>query len=164
MVGDPEYRNPMPEAEAPAKSKPNGYISISSKGIAKFAFDGPEGKPMEPFSVDVIGQYNHWAQIDTSFREPKDGEMVVPPGQQVAWMESRRAFVQALVNEAYAPLKQKWEANGGEEFPLPILSHAEAAEFMARLTDEVSKLQVFFEPLTPGTSSSAPSTGIRFSQ
>ncbi len=135
-------------AESMGKSLENGVVRIARKGLVKFAFgDGPE------FQIDVIAVYDEWWQADASMRT--DGKL--PTDKQVAWNETRRAFVQNIAAQAARKSDPACDWK-------PALSMAEVGEFMARLNDEVEKLRPFFAPTAGVPPSSPENTGLRFSQ
>ena len=131
----------------PTIAEQNGVIRITRKGRVKFAF----GEDGEPFDVDVMGVWNEWVQVSRSI-EGIDGK--IPNDKIVAFDETKRAFVQAKVQDAYK----------GRQEPIPVLSHIEAVEFLNLIWNEVERLRPFFEPKLPGLLASPASSELRFSQ
>lgn len=124
----------------------NGVLKISRKGKLKFTFDDEV-----VFEVDVIGVHDEWWQIDQTFRDEKNE---IPAGQIVVYNQSRLQFIQAIVNAAY-------EAVGKQP---PQLTHVEASEIMAKVTEKVLELRDFFLPKLPEQRFSAENMEVRFSQ
>lgn len=125
----------------------NKVTRITRKGLWQVAI----GEEDPPFTVDAIAVWDEWSQVDASHRP--DGK-TIPDDQSVAWAESRRAFVQAIVAQGYIQVGTA----------APTLTQAEVGEFIARLRDKVEELRSFFEPLTPKPPSSPAKTETRFSQ
>jgi hypothetical protein len=124
-------------------SEANGVIRIGRKGKMKFAFgDGPA------FEVDIIEIHDEWWVIDQSLR---DAENKVPVDQTCAYNMSKLTYVQNIVNKACGP-------------GAPILTHAEAAEFIVKVQQEVLKLRDFFDPALSEQPISPLPTELRFSQ
>lgn len=124
----------------------NGVVRISRKGMVKFAIGEDE-----PFILDVIDVHDQWYQSDWSMRD-KDG--AIPRDQQVGWNENRRAFFQTITQQAYQS-----QLPGKE---CPVLTHAEAGEFLAKIQEEATRLRSFFFPKSPDQPSSPQATAMRF--
>jgi hypothetical protein len=128
-------------------SEENGVIRIGRKGKFKFAFGDDE-----PFEVDVIEVHDSWYATDQQFRDEK-GE--IPVDKTLQYHETERAFVQNIVNASYGH---------GRQSTAPILTHAEAMEFIARVATEVRKLAPFFEVSSSDPQDFPQRTDIHFSQ
>ena len=101
----------------------NGVIRIGRKGIVKFAF-GDDGAP---FEVDVVVAMQQWFAIDDSFRQtegPKEGTILT---------EDMPAYHQAAVDYA-------------KGLGAPLITVAEALDFIARLREQWDGLVDFFRP------------------
>jgi len=141
---------------AEAKSSTNGVIRIARKGIVKFAF----GEDGDEFPVDVRLVYDAWREVDWQLRNEK-GEL--PSDKWVEHGQNRVAFVQNVVNNAYALLTSK----DGVDREIPQVSGAEAIAFIDFVYEEVEKVHNFFSPKKDEPSSSPasqPEVRINFSQ
>lgn len=151
MAGDQECRNPT---DVKPSQNSRTCVVIPNEGTMEFRFTGRDGQPLEPpIVVDVMGTNDEWWVQSIQYREGPTGP--VKDECTVEFNNVRRAFVQGLANQTYAklPLEDK-----------PVVTHFEAAFFIDRLAEEVRRLQDFFSPATPATSSSPGSTDVRFSQ
>lgn len=128
-------------------SQDNGVIRIGRKGRIKFAFGEDE-----PFEVDVIEVHDSWYATDQQYRDEKGD---IPVEQTLVYHEAERAFVQNIVNACY---------QDGKHTQPPVLTHAEAMEFIAKVASEVAKLRDFFEVRLSDPHVSPERTAVRFSQ
>ncbi len=119
----------------------NGVIRIGHKGKKKFAFgDGPV------FEVDVVVAFQHWIQVDESFRPEEDaqGGRPIPLDRTPEYHQAAVDFAQECVAEA--------------DPRAIVVTTAEALDFIARLREQYDELAVFFRPRSseeresPGTS------------
>ena len=104
----------------------NGIIRIGRKGLKKFAF-GDDGVP---FEVDVVVAFQHWVEIDDSFRpadRDEEGNRSVPVQAMPEYHRAAVAFVK--------------ETSGGCDVTV-----AEALDFIARLREQYDELAHFFRP------------------
>lgn len=112
-------------------SNSNGIIRITRKGLKKFAF-GEEGAP---FEVDIVRAFQAWLAIDEQLRteETEDGKTTVPTERMPEYHQAAVEFVQQLATD---PVKME----------SPILTPAEALDFLARLREQYDELAHFFRP------------------
>lgn len=137
-----------------AVSSNNGVIRIGRKGIKKFAF-GEDGKP---FDVDVVVAFQGWLCIDDEFRE-RDGcvDRTIKTSDMPEYHHAAVEYVQGLASE------QDSDKHG---YSHPLLTVAEALEFIALLREEYDTLLTFFRPKSRDVPDSPDTSegGLRFSE
>jgi hypothetical protein len=120
----------------------NGVIRIGRKGLKKFAF----GEDGAPFEVDVVVAFQSWIAIDDEFRpveEDNDGGRPIPVSNISAYHLAAVRFVQNL--------------RGTNE---PLVTTAEALDFIARLREQYDELARFFRPRLREERDSPDSSGV----
>lgn len=134
-------------------SQNNGVIRIGRKGVKKFAF-GEDGKP---FDVDVVVAFQGWLCIDDEFRE-RDGcvDRTIKTSDMPEYHRAAVDYVQGLATNHIT----------GQRSDEPILTVAEALEFIALLREEYDGLLTFFRPKSLGEQDSPDTSegGLRFSE
>lgn len=119
-------------------STSNGVIRIGRKGLKKFAF----GEDGAPFEVDVVVAFQQWIGIDDGFRpeqEDADGLRPIATADMPAYHHAAVEFVSGLARETRTPPGQPIP-------PVPVITTAEALDFIARLREQYDELAVFFRP------------------
>ena len=123
-------------------SQDNGVIRVGRKGLKKFAFgDG------EPFTVDVVVAFQHWAEVDEEFRSK---DRTVPLERMAEWNRTAVDFVQRL---AAVP------TGSPNAVALPDITAAKARDFIARLSEQYDEVAAFFQPKLRGEPDSPDSSG-----
>lgn len=134
-------------------SNGDGVIRIGRKGLKKFAF----GEDGEPFEVDVVSVMRDWFAIDESFRQ-EDGEGVKKEDVGTIKTENMPAY-------HYAAVQFVTQLAMTQSGTTPIITVAEALDFIARLREQYDELVVFFRPKKPEERESPGTSqpGLRFS-
>ena len=122
-------------------SQSNGVIRVKTKGIKKFAIgdeDDPRNLPV--FSVDVVVAFQHWIEVDESFRPAEadeEGSRRIPGDRMAEYHNTAVAFVQSLMMSA---------VDKRQDTPELGITTAEALDFLARLREQYDGLVDFFRP------------------
>jgi hypothetical protein len=137
-----------------AHAESNGVLRVGrrGRGLKKFAFsdDGPG------VEIDVIEVYDEWCDVDEDMRDDASKIKI----SMNEYGRKRQEFVQGLVSNAYAKT--------GQEKVVPVITRAEAEDFIRMIFTEVKVLRNFTSEKTANDSSSpgssGPETELRFSQ
>lgn len=112
-----------------SKNNGDGVIRVGRKGRKKFAF----GEDGEPFEVDVVVAFQEWIGIDDEFRDRTEDRSVA-----VADMaEYHAAAVDFVRRKATSPI---------DDTEVPLITTAEALDFIARLREQYDEVADFFQP------------------
>src|SRR5262245_24238892 len=120
-------------------SENNGVVRIGRKGRKKFAF-GEEGAGEILFEVDVVVAFQEWRNVDAAFRDRTEDDTIAR-----ADIEEYHRAVVAFACKC-ADIKQPDPNEHPEGKDTPIITTAEALDFLARLREQYDEVADFFQP------------------